>query len=185
MFSAIPSDISTAVEAQWAARMSLCAALNAKTLDTLNKLIELNLHTLQKTLARVTAPEPQPPTVDETLEYGRQLSHIAFDAGVEYLRMLQPSIAVTEQQLTRQFESLAEKAPAPNAGILELLRNALGQANSGYDNLIKASEQAASAIGAAAAVLPANSKAAGSASATKRQPAAKTAKSGKRTATTR
>lgn len=185
MFSAIPSDISTAVEAQWAARMGLFAALNAKALDTLNKVTELNMHTLQQTLARATAAERQPPTVDETLEYGHRLSHIAFDAGVEYLRMLQPSIAVTEQQLTQQVESLAQNTPAPNASMLDLLRNAFGQATSGYDHLIKASEQAASAIGVAAAVSPADSKAGNSGGAAKRQPAAKTAKSGKRATTAR
>lgn len=185
MFSAIPSDISTAVEAQWAARMGLFAALNAKTLDTLNQLTELNTHTLQQTLARVSASEPQAPTVDETLEYGRQLSRITFEAGVEYLRMLQPSIAVTEQQLTRQVESLAEKAPAPNVGILDLLRNAFNQATSGYDNLIKASEQAASAIGAASAVRPSDAKPAKSASAAKRPATAKTVKNGKRAVTAR
>ncbi|MBC7859709.1 MAG: hypothetical protein H7Z39_13250 [Burkholderiaceae bacterium] len=174
MFSAIPSDISTAIEAQWSARMGLFAALNAKTLDTLNKVTELNMHTLQQALARATASEPQPPTVDETLGYGRQLSHIVFDAGVDYLRMLQPSIAVTEQQLTQQFESLADKAPAPNAGMFDLLRNAFGQATSGYDHLVKASEQAASAIGAASAAHPADSKPA------KREPAPKTVKNGKR-----
>jgi hypothetical protein len=179
MFSAIPSDISTAIEAQWSARMGLFAALNAKALDTLNKVTELNMHTLQQALARATAAEPKQPTVDETLEYGHRLSHIAFDAGVEYLRMLQPSIAVTEQQLTQQVASLAEKAPAPNAGILDMLRNAFGQATSGYDNLVKASEQAASAIGAAAAVHPADSKPA------KRAPVLKTVKSSKRAATAR
>lgn len=183
MFSAIPSDISTAIEAQWSARMGLFAALNAKALDTLNKVTELNLHTLQQALARASAAEPKPPTVDETLEYGHQLSHIAFDAGVEYLRMLQPSIAVTEQQLTRQVASLAEKAPPPNASMLDMLRNAFGQATSGYDSLVKASEQAASAIGAAAAVHPADSKPAKSGAAAKRAPALKTVKNGKRATT--
>lgn len=166
MFSASQNQISAALQAQLADRLDLYAAFNAQALDVVTKVAELNLQVMRETLARATSASQQalasdapfahawaatgqpPPDLGQVLAYGRQLTRIACDAGTEWLRLLQPGLAKTEQQITQQFEDLARRAPdsSNGNGFLDMLRAAMGQAGNGYDNLIKVSEQAAKAM---------------------------------------
>lgn len=164
MFTAMPNQISAALQAQLAARLELYTAFNAKALDVVTKVAELNLQMMHQALARATSasrqalasdapfaqnwatPGQQSPDLNQMLAYGQQLTHIAFDAGTECLRLLQPSLAKTEEQITQQFEGMASHAPAGGNGYLDMLRAAMGQVSSGYDNLIKVSEQAGEAM---------------------------------------
>lgn len=160
MVTAMPNQISAAFQAQLAARLELYAAFNAKALEVVTKVAELNLQMMHETLARATSasrqalasgapfapalatPGQRPPELNQMLAYGYQLTHIAVDAGTECLRLLQPSLAKTEQQITQQFEGMASHAPAGGNGFIDMLRTAMGQVSNGYDNLIKVSEQA-------------------------------------------
>lgn len=177
MVAAMPNQISAALQAQLATRLELYTAFNAKALEVVTKVAELNLQLMHETLARATSASrqalasdapfahawttlgQQPPDLNQMLAYGHQLTHIAFDAGTECLRLLQPSLAKTEQQITQQFEGMASHAPAGGNGYLEMLRAAMGQVSNGYDNLIKVSEQAGEAMtngldGAAHSIAP-------------------------------
>lgn len=186
MFAVIPNEISTVAKAQWAAQLDLWTALNAKALDSVTKLAELNMHAAHDAMARSSTafqqmgstgnpsapswvnPNQAQPDFGNALEYGRQTAAIVLDMRTECLHLLQAHVVEANRQIAAMFDHVGQNSPDGAGGVVEFMRAALSNANTGYSQFMKTSEQAAEAMaaslnGSAGKVDPAPSRTAGSA----------------------
>jgi phasin family protein len=154
-----PNLVSTSAASYWARQFELCSALNAKALNSMTKLADLNMHAMQdalenssKALQQMLAPDNPGPTpqaqlaIEGARAYGRQVANIAFEMRTESTHLVQGSITAVSAQIDACFDDLSKDAPDAASGVLQLMKVAIGNVNKGYDQLMMTSEQAAQAM---------------------------------------
>lgn len=152
--------LSEATKAQIESQIALFNSLTAKAVESVEKMIELNVNATRSVLdsASTTAREvlnakdPQQamqvsasqmqPSADRALAYSRQVSNILATTQAEFTRTVEAQIATYSQQINRLVDDLSKAAPAGSEQMIAMMKTALGNANAGYEQLSNSSKQA-------------------------------------------
>ena len=159
MYLTDPSKVSTSAASYWAMQFGLYSAFKATALTSMTKLSDLNLHAMQEVLENSSkALHPLQPSdkpaasfqaqlaIDVARAYNRQLAGIAFEMRTKSSQLLQGSITAVHAQIDSCLDGLNKDAPDAASGVLQLMRSAICDVNTRYDQLMLASDRTARAV---------------------------------------
>ncbi|MGH8808937.1 MAG: TIGR01841 family phasin [Noviherbaspirillum sp.] len=156
--------ISAATKANFEANLALYTALSNKTLESVEKLLTLNLTAVKASMEESSAATKQilsakdaqeflslvgaqaKPNFEKAIAYNNHLSSIASNAQAEFTKLTEARIVETSRKVTALVDEAAKKAPAGSETVFALLKTAFGNASSGYEQLAKTGKQAVEAI---------------------------------------
>lgn len=160
----IQDQISVATKANLEANFALCTSLTNKTLESIEKLIKLNLAAVKASMEESSvatkqifaAKDPQElitlisaqtkPNFDKALAYGSHLAGIASSTQAEFTKAAETQIAEASRKVNELVEEVAKKAPAGSEGMIAIVKSALGNASTSYEQLTKTTKQAVEAL---------------------------------------
>lgn len=163
MFS-VPEQFSAATKANFYTQLSLMTSLTDKTFESVEKFIELNMNAAKSSLEESTATakellgakDPQDffnltsshaqPVAEKALAYGRHLAKIASSTQADFTRAAETQITETNRKVLALIEEVSKNAPAGSENMVELVKTAIGNANSSYNHLTKTTRQAVDAL---------------------------------------
>lgn len=155
---------SNATKANIDAQIAAITAFTQKAFAHVEKVVELNLtiakESFEETKATaeqlISAKDPQAfvaltaakakPSAEKALAYGRQLATIASSAHVDFSRDAEQQLAETRRKIASLIEDVSKNAPAGTEPVVAMVKNAIGNANAGFDQFAKTAKQAAEAI---------------------------------------
>jgi phasin family protein len=161
---AIPEQFSNATKANLESQFALMSSLTAKTFESVEKLVELNIAAARTTLEEssnvtrklLSAKDPQEffsvtasqaqPAADKALSYSRQLASIATGAGAEFSKVAEGQIVETNRKVIALVDEVSKNAPAGSESFVAAVKTAISNANAGYEQLSKSGKQAAETI---------------------------------------
>lgn len=161
----IQDQISVATKANLEANLALYGELTNKTLESVEKLLNLNLAAARNSMEESQAATRQilaakdmqeffslvaaqaKPNFDKAITYGTHLSSIANSVHAEFTKAAESQLAQISRKVTELVEDAAQKAPGAE-GVLSIVKNAMGNAATTYDQFIKTTKQAAEAVNA-------------------------------------
>ncbi len=159
MFFTIPSHMSNDAAAYWTRQFEVGQALQAKTLSSMTKFTELNIHALQDALLnsstlsqhmlssdQAAIAQQAQLALDAARDYGRQVANLATEMRTAYTQLLQGNITTTSAMIEARLDELAKNAPESASGVIDAVRATFGNVHKGYDQLMMTSEQAAQAM---------------------------------------
>jgi phasin family protein len=162
----IQDQISAAAKANLEANVALYADLTSKTLENFEKLIHLNFTAAKASMEESSAAtrqilgakDPQEflslvsaqakPNFDKAIAYGSHFANIATNAQAEFTKATEAQIAQVSRKVSELVEEATKSAPAGSESMVAMVKSALGNASTGYEQFIKTSKQAAEAFGA-------------------------------------
>jgi phasin family protein len=160
----IHDQISVATRNHLESQLALFTQLSNKSLESLEKLLSLNITAtkanLEESAAQVrelcAAQNPQEllalsisqtqPGIEKALAYGRHLSTIGTGAREELVKAAETQWADGNRKVAKMIEDASRKAPAGAAGVADLMKTAIENANKGYEQFARTSQQAAQAM---------------------------------------
>ncbi len=163
MFTA-PEQYSAATKANFDTHLAMMTALTGKVFEGIEKFVELNMTVVKTSIEESTATakqllsakDPQEffslstsqvqPSAEKALAYGRHLATIASSTQAEFSLAAETQITETNRKVLALFEEVSKNAPSGSEGVVEFVKNAIGNANAGYDHLTKTSKQAVETI---------------------------------------
>jgi phasin family protein len=163
MFTA-PEQFSAATKANFDTHLAMMTTLTGKVFEGVEKFVELNMTVVKTSIEESTAAakqllsakDPQEffslstsqvqPTAEKALAYGRHLATIASSAQAEFTLAAETQITETNRKVLALFEEVSKNAPSGSEGVVEFVKNAIGNASAGYDHLTKTSKQAVETI---------------------------------------
>jgi phasin family protein len=163
MFTA-PEQFSAASKANFDAQLAMMTALTGKVFEGVEKFVELNMTVVKTSFEESTATakqlfsakDPQEffslstsqvqPAAEKVLSYGRHLATIASGAQAEFSSVAENQITETNRKVLALFEEVSKNAPSGTEGVVEFVKNAIGNANAGYNHLTKSTKQAVETI---------------------------------------
>jgi len=161
MFSA-PEQLSNAAKAHCESQLTMMTALANTTFETVEKLVELNMHTMKESLDESTtivnevlsAKDPQTffslPSAqhhaEQSIAYGRQLASIASNAQAEFTKIAEANFADANRKVFALLEEAGKNAPAGSENAVAMMKNAFGNANASYEQFSKATKQVVGAL---------------------------------------
>jgi phasin family protein len=159
MFS-IPEQFSTASKANLTAQLALFNTLSNKTLEGVEKIIDLNLNAAKTSLEESNAAVKQllsskdaqewlsisaayaQPNAEKALAYGRHLADITSGLQTEFSKAAETQLTETSRKLIELVDEIAKNAPAGSEQAFALIKSAIGNASAGYEQLSKTGKQA-------------------------------------------
>lgn len=163
MFS-VPEQLSNATKANLDAQLALFSNLSGKTIENLEKLMELNLNAIKSsfdssaatTKQLLAAKDPQEfftlssahaqPRAEKLLDYSRDLTSIASAAQAELTHAAEVQITENNRKFQALFDEVSKNAPAGSEQFVSFFKTAFTNMNSGYEQLSKTTKQAVEAI---------------------------------------
>jgi phasin family protein len=160
----IQDQISVATKASLEAQFALFNSLTNKTLESVEKLVKLNLTAAKASMEEsgaatrqiLAAKDPQEflslvtaqtkPTFEKAMAYGGHLANIASSTQAEFTKATEQQIATVSSKLSELVESAAKNAPAGSENFVAILQSAIGNANAGYEQFSRTAKQAADAV---------------------------------------
>ena len=161
----IQDQISVATKANLEANIALYSSLTNKTLDSVEKLINLNITAARSSMEEsqaatrqiLAAKDPQElfslvaaqakPNFEKVVAYGGHLTSIANSTQAEFTKAAESQLAQFSRKVNELVEEASQKAPGAES-ILAILKNAMGNATSTYEQFTKTAKQAAEAMNA-------------------------------------
>ncbi|HYD80886.1 MAG TPA: TIGR01841 family phasin [Paucimonas sp.] len=161
---AIPEQLSNATKANLNAQLNIFAALSGKALESVEKVVDLNMSVARASLEEsastvkqlLTARDPQEfftlsaaqvqPAAHKAVSYGRHLAGIASNAQAEFTKTADEQITETNRKVIAFVEDVARNAPAGSESAIALVKTVVGNANAGFEQLSKATKQAMEAV---------------------------------------
>jgi phasin family protein len=161
---AIPEQFSNATKANLESQFALLSSLSAKTFESVEKLVELNITTARTALENssnvtrqlLSAKDPQEffsvtaaqaqPSAEKAMSYSRQLASIATGTGAEFSKVAESQIVETNRKVIALVDEVSKNAPAGSESFVAAVKTAISNANAGYEQFSKTSKQAAEAI---------------------------------------
>jgi phasin family protein len=161
---AIPEQLSNATKANLNAQLSVFAALSGKALESVEKVVDLNMSVARASLEEtsttvkqlLTARDPQEffslsaaqvqPAAQKAVAYGRHLAGIASNAQAEFTKAADEQITETNRKVIAFVEDVAKNAPAGSESAIALVKTFVGNANAGFEQLSKVTKQAVEAV---------------------------------------
>lgn len=163
MFS-VPEQFSAATKANFNAQLALMISLTDKTFEGVEKFVELNMNAAKSALEESTATakqllaakDPQEffnltsahaqPASEKALAYGRHLASIASSTQADFTRAAETQITETNRKVLALIEEVSKNAPPGSENMVELVKTAIGNANSSYNHLTKTTRHAVDAM---------------------------------------
>lgn len=161
----IQDQISVATKANLEANLALYSSLTNKTLESVEKLIVLNLTAARSSMEEsqaaarqiLAAKDPQEffslvaaqtkPNLEKAVAYGGHLTSIANSTQAEFTKAAESQMAQFSRKVTELVEEASQKAPGTD-GVMAIFKNAMGNATSAYEQFTKTAKQAAEAMNA-------------------------------------
>lgn len=137
---------------------ALYVALSSKTLESVEKLVSLNLSTAKASLEQsaaatkqmLAAQDPEEflsvirdqakPSVDKAIAYGGHLFTITHGLHSEFSGATETQIAAIKHKVAELVEQAGSKAPAGSEDIMAIIKS-IGNPASGYEQLTRAAKQ--------------------------------------------
>lgn len=161
----IQDQISVATKANFEANLALYSSLTNKTLESVEKLLNLNIAAARSSMEEsqaatrqmLAAKDPQEiisviaaqakPNFEKAITYGGHLTTIANSAQAEFTKAAESQIAQFSRKVSELVEEASQKAPGAE-GVMAIFKNAMGNATSTYEQFTKTAKQAAEAMNA-------------------------------------
>jgi len=160
----LPEQFSAATKANFDAQFAVFSALTGKTIESLEKVVELNL-TVAKTAFEesnqaakqligakdvqeffsLTAAHAQP-SADKAVAYARHLASITSGAQAEFTKAAEAHVADTNRKVVAFVDEISKNAPAGSENAIALLKSAIGNASASYDQINKSAKQVAETL---------------------------------------
>ncbi len=155
-----PEQLAAAQKAQFENLFGLAS----KSLDNLEKLVELNMQTLRASmqesadhaLALMSAKDLQEvaslqsnwmqPMAEKMLSYSRHAYEIVASTQSELAKAAEEQISEGQQKLMALAENAAKNAPAGSETAVAMIKSAMNAANNAYDSVQKVTKQAAETV---------------------------------------
>jgi phasin family protein len=156
----INEKISTEAKRNLEAHLDIWTAFATKTIDNVAKLAELNMSFLKDSLDESRATRQQllsineptemlsiaaahsQPRAEKVLAYGNELVGITVDTQSDLIETTQKEIAETHHEMAQWVEGMASKAPDSSRNAMSILKSAIDNANTGYEQFAKTAKQA-------------------------------------------
>ncbi|HYD94838.1 MAG TPA: TIGR01841 family phasin [Noviherbaspirillum sp.] len=156
--------ISVATKANFEANLALVASLTSKTLESMEKLINLNIAAARASMEEsqaatrqiLAAKDPQEffslvasqtkPNFEKAVAYGNHVTNIAGSVQAEFSKAAESQFAQFSRKITELVEDAAQKAPVGSDGMVAAIKAAMGNASSAYDQFTKSAKQAAEVV---------------------------------------
>lgn len=149
---------------QLESQLSLTTALTDKMIDSMEKMMGLNLQAAKATMEAsvasahklLSAKDPQEffslsaiqaqPQAEVVMTYGRHLASIASDTQIELTKAAETQMTENSHKMASMFDEFSKMAPAGSENAVAMLRSAIDNANSGYSQLTKTTKMAVEAM---------------------------------------
>jgi phasin family protein len=133
--------------------------LAARSLECMEKHIDLNLKAAKANLADATHAAHQlltvkdlpelsstvqsvaTPNVSKAASYGRNVYNINAEAAAEFAKLVEARIAEANKQMATALNDLSKNAPAGTEGMVAMMKSAFAASNSAFDAINKATKQ--------------------------------------------
>ena len=163
----IQDQISVATKANIEANLALYSTLTSKTLESVEKLMNLNIAAARSSMEEsqaaarqiLAAKDPQEffslfaaqakPNLEKVVAYGGHLTSIANNTQAEFTKAAESQFSQFSRKVTELVEDAAQKAPGAD-GVMAILKNAMDNATSTYEQFTKTARQAADAMNTSA-----------------------------------
>lgn len=160
----IQDQMSVAAKANLDAQFALYTSLTQNTLESVGKLINLNITAVKASMEESTATTKQmlsakdaqelislvtaqtKPNLEKALAYGGHVAGIASNAQAEFTKAAEMHIAAAGLSVSELVDNIAKKAPDGSESFIAAVKSALGNANAGYEQFSKTAKQAAEAV---------------------------------------
>lgn len=152
--------LSASAKAGLEENFAIYATLTGKTLETLDKVIRLNMAAVRATVEEsaaaanqvLAARTPQEslalaraqikPNLDKAISYGGQLFNIATSAQSELSAAVEAQIAAANRNATALMEEVFSKAPPGFEGVMTAFKSGFGNTGGGYEQMTRTAKQA-------------------------------------------
>ncbi len=156
----LPEQFSAATKANIDAQLAMFSAFTTKAIESVEKVIELNLNAAKSTFEESNAAvkqlslakDPQEffsltaahaqPSADKAVAYARHLATITAGVQAELTKTTEAHVADTNRKVVAFVEEISKNAPAGSENAIAMLKSAIGNANAGYDQFNKTTKQA-------------------------------------------
>lgn len=143
------------------AALDAMQSFTQKTVEGLEKLTALNVATLKNAIsdsseqvqALMTAKDPKAfaevataatqPNAEKVAAYGKEIYAIVSETSGELNKLFEKQFAENTKKINAAIESFAKSAPAGSEGFVNFFKQAVGAANTAYEQASKAGKQAA------------------------------------------
>lgn len=160
----IQDQISVATKSSLEANLALYTSLTNKTLESVEKLVNLNITAARASMEESTtaarqmlaAKDPQEfislvtaqskPNLEKALSYGSHLASIASSTQAEFTKAAEVQIAAVANKVNELVDEVARKAPAGSENLIALMKSTFGNASNGYEQLTRTTKQAVEAL---------------------------------------
>lgn len=160
----IQDQISVATRANLDANLALYTSLTSKTLESVEKLINLNLVAVKASMDEssavtrkmLAARDPQElfsviteqakPKFETAIAYGSQIASIAGSAQSELTKAAEAQIAEVSRKVHEIVEEVSRKAPAGSESVVAIMKTAIGNVGNTYEQITKTTKQAVEAM---------------------------------------
>lgn len=157
----VPEQIANLFRANLDVQISVATALTGTAVDSLQRLVELNLNAARASLEDSSAitkqlmavKDPQEfmsvtvsqaqPTLAKALSYSRHLAEIATSAQDSLSRATAEQIAEANSRMHDIVDDAARNAPAGSGNVMEIMKMAMNTASANYQRMNRTAQQAA------------------------------------------
>jgi len=159
-----PEQFSAAAKAGFGTQFDTFAALTGKALESVEKIVDLNLSLAKASFEETTAAAKQlfgakdaqeffalsaaqvQPNAQKAFAYSRHLAGIASGAQAEFTKATEEQIAETNRKVIALVDQVAKNAPAGSENAIALVKTAVGNTTAGFEQLSKTTKQAVEAL---------------------------------------
>ncbi|CAN5442579.1 phasin family protein [soil metagenome] len=156
----LPNDFAAAVASQLENQQAAWKELTSNTLESVRKLVELNMKVMRESMGEsaaatkqlMAAKTPQEflslsaaqakPNIDKVLAYGREVASITSSIQSELGKAVKIQIAESTQRVEPVAKQFAKAAPAESENVYTILKTAMEKSNLGYDQWLKMTQRA-------------------------------------------
>lgn len=160
----IHDQISVVTRSNFESQLALFSALSNKALESVEKLMSLNIVAVKSSLEESTqavqeicaATGPQEifavsaahaqPTMEKALAYGRHFSSIASGTQAEFVQAAEVQIKAANAKVSKLVDDAAKNAPAGSGNVIEMMQVAIDNATKGLNQMNRTSQQAGQAM---------------------------------------
>ncbi len=160
----VPEQFTNATKASFDAQITAMTALTQKAFASVEKIVALNMTVAKDAFAENTAAAQQllsakgaqdfltlttasaKPAADKVMAYGRELASIAAAAQADFSQEAEQQLADSRRKVGALIDDVTKNAPAGTENAVAMFKNAIGNANAGFDQLSTTAKQAAQAI---------------------------------------
>jgi phasin family protein len=156
----LQEQILVATKANLDAQFAMYASLTSKTLEGIERIVNLNISAAKASMEEsaaaarqlLAAKDPQEmvslvtaqamPTFEKTLAYSGHLVNIASSTQSEFNKAAEVQLAEVSRKMNELVDEAAKKSPAGSESVMAIMKSALGNANASYEQLNKTTRQA-------------------------------------------